>query len=66
MLISNDVRQWAYYPIIMPLTSEGNGPASVENGEVRELSWEVWSRDLSESFGPFDNLCDAINESIRL
>ena len=66
MTLPEDVRKWSHYPIVMPLTAEGNGPASEEKGEVRKITWEVWSQDLSESHGPFEFLPDAINEAMRL
>jgi hypothetical protein len=66
MGLPDDVRLWAYYPIIMPLDADGRGPASESSGEVRKIVWEVWSQDLTETYGPFDCLPDAINEAIRL
>jgi len=66
MSLPLDVRQWPYYPITMPITADGRGPASVEKGEARALTWEVWSQDLSQTFGPFEYLPDAINEAMRL
>lgn len=57
---------WPYYPIVMPLDSDGNGPASEDAGEVRKITWEVWSQCLTKTHGPFDNLPDAINVAMRL
>lgn len=54
-----------YYVIVMPLTDEGYGPASEELGEVRKITWEIWTQDLS-SVGSFDYLADAIDECERL
>jgi len=66
MLLPMDVRKWSHYPIVMPLNADGEGPASEATGEVRKITWEVWSQDLTETHGPFDNLPDAINEAMRL
>lgn len=64
--LPDDVRTWPYYPIEMPVTKDGQGPASVEKGEAHEITYEVWSRDFVETLGPFDNLPDAINLAITL
>ena len=50
-MLPHDVRKWSHYPIVVPLTAEGNGPASEENGEVRKIVWEVWSQDLTDRKG---------------
>lgn len=57
--VQNDVRRWDFYPIVMPLTKDGNGPASV--GEIDRLTWEVWDR-CHQSHASYDNLSDAIND----
>lgn len=59
-----DVRRWDYYPIEMPLTADGKGPATVGVDAAR-IAYEVWDRDLS-SHASYDNLPDAINEAMRL
>ena len=59
-----DVRKWFYYPIEMPVTAEGMGPATV-GVDASKITYEVWDV-LLNSHGSFDNLPDAINEAIRL
>lgn len=59
-----DVRRWYFYPIEMPLTEDGQGPATVGIDAAR-LSYEVWDVCLNKH-ASFDNLPDAINEAIRL
>lgn len=59
-----DVRRWDYYPIEMPLTADGKGPATVGVDAAR-IAYEVWDRDLL-SHASYDNLPDAINEAMRL
>lgn len=60
----NDVRRWQYYPIQMPLTDDGHGPATI-GVDATTITYEVWDRELT-SHGSFGNLPDAINESMRL
>lgn len=57
-----DVRRWYYYPIEMPLNSEGQGPASQE--ECTEITYEVWDV-VFNSYSSHKNLPDAINEALR-
>jgi hypothetical protein len=57
-----DVRNWYYYPIVIPLKN-GQGPASDE--ECDQITWEVWDV-LLNSHGSFDNLPDAINHAIKM
>ena len=59
-----DVRKWFHYPIEMPLTADGQGPATVGN-DAASISYEVWDQALS-THGSFENLPDAINEAMRL
>lgn len=63
-LLPSDVRQWFYYPIEMPLTEDGQGPATVGKDAAR-ITYEVWDV-LLNTHGSFDNLPDAINEAMRL
>ena len=60
-----DARLRMYYPIVMPLNSDGIGPASEKLGEIRKLTWEVWDQ-FCDTFGSFDCLADAIMEAERL
>ena len=59
-----DVRQWDYYPIEMPVTADGCGPATVGVDAV-QITYELWDKLLT-SHASFDNLPDAINEAMRL
>jgi hypothetical protein len=59
-----DVRKWFYFPIEMPLTSDGQGPATVGVDAVT-ISYEVWDVYLS-THSSHDNLPDAISEAMRL
>lgn len=52
-----------YYPIVMPLDSEGRGPCS--DDEIDKLTWEVWDQ-LCMSFGSHDYLVDAIAQAEQL
>lgn len=58
------VREWEYYPIEMPVDSEGRGPATMGVDAVR-MTYEVWDQ-LFNVHASFDNLPDAINEAMRL
>jgi len=59
-----DCRKWFHYPMPMPVTAEGRGPATVGVDAV-EITYEVWD-ELICSHASFDNLPDAINEAMRL
>lgn len=59
---------WAqrmFYPIVMPLDSKGRGPASVEDGTARKLTWEVWDRNLT-SYGSYTTLGEAVVKAEEL
>ena len=58
------VRQWFHYPIEMPVTKDGHGPATV-GVDADRIEYEVWDV-LLNSHASFDNLPDAINEVMRL
>lgn len=59
-----DVRKWFHYPIIMPITEDGKGPATIGT-DAHSVTFEVWDQ-LYNSHASFDNLPDAINEAMRL
>lgn len=59
-----DVRTWFHYPIMMPITADGKGPATV-SVDATEIVFEVWDQ-LYNTHASFDNLPDAINEAMRL
>lgn len=62
--VENDARLWQHYPIEMPLTADGNGPATVGVDAVK-ITYEVWDH-FFVTHGSFDYLPDAINEAMRL
>jgi hypothetical protein len=59
-----DVRQWFHYPIEMPLSADGQGPATI-GADAASITYEVWDV-LLNTHASFDNLHDAINEAMRL
>lgn len=63
--VPTDCRKWDCYPIEMPLTKDGHGPAIPGRDEIARITYEVWDRTL-ETHASFDNLPDAINEAMRL
>lgn len=54
---------WFFFPIGMPLTKEGYGPA--ESDDFYEMTYEVWDRELSV-YGSHKYLPNAIEEAIEL
>ena len=64
VLVPKKSREWLYFPIVMPLTADGKGPANVGE-DAAKLTWEVWDL-LCETYGSFDCLPDAIDLAIRL
>jgi len=59
-----DVRQWWYFPIVIPLDRDGHGPATI-GIDAMSVVYQVWDCEFTEH-GSFDNMPDAINEAIRL
>jgi len=62
--MQNDVRKWFHYPIEMPLSEDGQGPATV-GVDAKSVTYEVWDV-LLQTHASFDNLPDAINKAMRL
>ena len=62
--VPTDCRRWPYYPIPMPFTKDGKGPATI-GVDAESISYEVWDC-VYNSYASFDNLPDAINEAMRL
>lgn len=60
----DDVRKWFHFPIEMPVTAAGEGPATV-GLDAAKITYEVWDVELN-THASFDNLPDAINEAMRL
>ena len=58
-----DARTWPYYPIEMPLNTEGQGPASI--AEAHSITYEVWDH-FCNSYGSHKYLPDAINQALQL
>lgn len=48
-----------YYPIVMPVNSQGQGPCPYD--EIKILTWEVWDQ-LCMSYGSHEYLQDAIQQ----
>ena len=63
--LPTNCRKWDFYPIEMPLTKEGQGPAIPGKDEIASITYEVWDR-LLNTHASFGNLPDAINEAMRL
>ena len=63
--LPTNCRKWDFYPIEMPLTKEGQGPAIPGRDEIASITYEVWDR-LLNTHASFGNLPDAINEAMRL
>jgi hypothetical protein len=63
-MLSRNCRDWFYFPIEMPVTSAGWGPATV-GLDADKITYCVWDKLFNEH-GSFDNLYDAINEAMRL
>ena len=63
-VVPSDIRRAFYYPIEMPVTADGHGPATVGVDAVK-ITYEVWDC-LLNSHGSHDNLPDAINQAIAL
>ena len=62
--MATNVRQWAYYPIEMPVTKEGFGPA-ILGIDAERMTYEVWDKCYT-THASFDNLPDAINLAMKL
>jgi hypothetical protein len=63
-MLSRNCRDWFYFPIEMPVTNAGWGPATV-GLDADKITYCVWDKLFNEH-GSFDNLYDAINEAMRL
>ena len=57
-------RKWPFYPIEMPTTADGKGPATI-GIDAASVEYEVWDQDFN-THASFNNLADAINEAMRL
>jgi len=44
-----------FYVIMMPLDVGGRGPASIADGDAREITWEVWDQNCT-SHGTYNTL----------
>jgi hypothetical protein len=59
-----DCRKWWHYPIEMPLTPEGQGPAILGKDRIGSITYEVWDQNF-KTWASFGNLPDAINDAMR-
>lgn len=64
MTISMNSLDWFYYPMILPVTEDGDGPAIIGD-DAAKLVYEVWDQELT-SHGSFDTLYQAINKAMEL
>jgi hypothetical protein len=58
------LKQWRHYPIDMPLTAEGMGPATI-GFDAASVIYEVWDENCT-SYGAFPQLRQAIELAMRL
>jgi hypothetical protein len=59
-----DCRKWWHYPIEMPLTPEGQGPAIPGKDRIGSITYEVWDQNC-KTWASFGNLPDAINDAMQ-
>ena len=64
VIVPSDIRRAFYFPIEMPVTKDGQGPAKV-GVDAEQITYEVWDQLLS-SHGSHNNLPDAINQANAL
>lgn len=57
-------REWSYYPIEMPVSSDGNGPATV-GVDATSITYEVWESATLKTISSHENLPDAIAAALR-
>ncbi len=60
----DDVHKWYYYPIPMPVSASGMGPATIGD-DATSMTYEVWDQ-VFNTHGSFEFLVDAINHAIKL
>jgi hypothetical protein len=64
VIVPSNIRRAFYYPIEMPVTKDGQGPATV-GVDAEQITYEVWDQLLA-SHGSHNNLPDAINQANAL
>lgn len=64
-LVPSNSRLWAYYPIMIPYTRNGHGPATI-GVDAATVQWEVWEADTHRCVGVHDYLSSALNQAIAL
>lgn len=64
MGLSTNVGDWPYFPIPMPLTADGQGPATLGE-DAATMSYQVWDW-TNTSHGEFEHLSDAIELAMKL
>ncbi len=62
--VPKSMRDWYFFPIEMPVTALGHGPATVGDDAVK-VTYEVWDRVLN-THGSHDFLVDAIDQALAL
>ena len=64
VIVPSNIRRAFYYAIEMPVTKDGQGPATV-GVDAEQITYEVWDQLLA-SHGSHNNLPDAINQANAL
>lgn len=59
-----NTRTWWFFPLEMPVTKEGKGPATVGE-DATSILYEVWDQNLN-TYDTFQYLPDAINKAMEL
>ena len=57
-------REWSYYPIEMPVSSDGNGPATV-GVDATSITYEVWEAATLKAISSHEKLPDAVAAALR-
>lgn len=57
-------RRWAAYPIIMPITKDGRGPATIGE-DADSVLFEVWDATTLSAISSHEHLPDAIEAALR-
>ena len=57
-------RKWTHYPIEMPVTKDGTGPARIGD-DADAMTYEVWDAVTFAASSSHDKLSDAIEAWLR-
>ena len=64
MELPDNVREWPYKPMAMPVTKDGKGPVEI-GPEAALILYVIVDSDYN-LHGEYEYLSDAINEAMRL